>query len=94
MLLTPASGEVIEAKLASDVLVSLLYKTPRCGEVWSERSGSWRATLAYDGIFDQSFMPRPELSPQQRMLDFDAPIRNTSLSQAAVSQWLERRFER
>jgi hypothetical protein len=92
--LTPASGEVIESKLASDVLGSLLYKTPRCGEAWSERSGSWRATFASDGVFDQSFMPRPELSPQQRVLDFDAPIRNTSLSQAAVSQWLERRFER
>jgi hypothetical protein len=39
-------------------------------------------------------MPRPELSPQQRVLDFDAPIRNTSLSQAAVSEWLEGRFER
>jgi hypothetical protein len=94
LLLTPASGEVIEAKLASDVLGSLLYKTPRCGEAWSEESGSWRATFASDGVFDQSFMPRPELSPQQQVLDFDAPIRNTSLSKAAVSQWLEGRFER
>jgi hypothetical protein len=94
LLLTPASGEMVEAKLASDVFGSLLYKTPRCGEAWSERSPSWRATFASDGVFDQSFMPRPELSPQQRVLDFDAPIRNTSLSQAAVSQWLERRFDR
>jgi hypothetical protein len=94
LLLTPASGEIVEVKLANDVLGSLLYKTPRCGEAWGERSASWRATFASDGVFDQSFMPRPELSPQQRVLDFDAPIRNTSLSQAAVSQWLEGRFER
>jgi hypothetical protein len=94
LMLAPAAGEIVEAKLASDVLGGLLYKTPRCGEAWSERSGSWGATLASDGVFDQSFMPRPELSPQQRVLDFDAPIRNTSLSQAAVSQWLEGRFER
>jgi len=93
-VLAPAAGEIVEAKLASDVLGGLLYKTPRCGEAWSERSGSWGATLASDGVFDQSFMPRPELSPQQRVLDFDAPIRNTSLSQVAVSQWLEGRFER
>jgi hypothetical protein len=39
-------------------------------------------------------MPRPELSAQQRVLDFDAPIRTTPLPQAAVSQWLDRRFER
>jgi hypothetical protein len=94
LVLAPAAGEIVEAKLASDVLGGLLYKTPRCGEAWSERSGSWGATLASDGVFDQSFMPRPELSPQQRVLDFDAPIRNTSLSQVAVSQWLEGRFER
>jgi hypothetical protein len=94
LLLTPTSGEIVQAKLASDVLGSLLYKTPRCGEAWSERVGSWRATFASDGVFDQSFMPRPELSPQQRALDFDVPIRNTSLSQAAVSQWLEGRFDR
>jgi hypothetical protein len=93
-LVLSASGEVVEATLASDVLGSLLYKAPRCGEAWSERSGSWRATFASDGVFDQSFMPRPELSPQQQVLDFNAPIRNTSLSQAAVSQWLEWRFER
>jgi hypothetical protein len=94
LLLTAASGGLTEAKLASDVLGSLLYKTPRCGEAWSERSGSWHVTLASDGIFDQSFMPRPELSAQQRVLDFDAPIRTTPLPQAAVSQWLDRRFER
>jgi hypothetical protein len=94
LALTPASGGIVQATLASDVLGGLLYKTPRCGEAWSGRSGAWRATFASDGVFDQSFMPRPELSPQQRVLDFDAPIRNTSLSQAAVSQWLEGRFER
>jgi hypothetical protein len=94
LLLTPASGKIVQAKLASDVLGSLLYKAPRCGEAWSERVGSWRATFASDGVFDQSFMPRPELSRQQRVLDFDAPIRNTSLSQAAVARWLEGRFER
>jgi hypothetical protein len=94
LLLTPASGEIVQAKLASDVLGSLLYKTPRCGEAWSERSGSWRATFASDGVFDQSFMPRPELSRQQRVLDFDAPIRNTWLPQTAVSAWLEGRFAR
>jgi hypothetical protein len=94
LVLTPASGEIVQATLASDVLGGLLYKTPRCGEAWSGRSGSWRATFASDGVFDQSFMPRPQLSPQQRVLDFDAPIRNTWLPQAAVSRWLDGRFDR
>jgi hypothetical protein len=94
LVLAPASGDAIEAQLASDVLGSLLYKTPRCGEAWSEHSGPWRATFASDGVFDQSFMPRPDLTPQQRALDFAAPIRNTSLSEAAISEWLKERFDR
>ena len=94
LVLAQASGEVVQAKLASDVLGSLLYKTPRCGEAWSERSGSWRARFESDGVYDQSFMWRPDLSPRQRTLDFDAPIRNTSLSEAAISEWLKERFDR
>jgi len=93
LVLAPASGDAIQAKLASDVLGSLLYKTPRCGEAWSQLSGSWRVTFESDGTFDQSFMPRPDLAPQQWMLDFDAPIRNTPLSQAAISEWLKERFD-
>jgi hypothetical protein len=94
LVLAPASGDVVQARLASDVLGSLPYKTPRCGEAWSERSGSWRMTFASDGVLDQSFMSRPELSPQQWTLDFDAPIRNTSLSEATISEWLQERFDR
>jgi hypothetical protein len=94
LVLAPSSGDAVQAKLASDVLGSLLYKTPRCGEAWSERSGSWRVTFESDGRFDQSFMPRPDLTPQQWVLDFDAPIRNTPLSQAAISEWLKERFDR
>jgi hypothetical protein len=93
LVLAPASGDAIQAKLASDVLGSLLYKTPRCGEARSEHSGPWRATFASDGVFDQSFMPRPDLTPQQWVLDFAAPIRNTSLSEAAISEWLKERFD-
>jgi hypothetical protein len=76
------------------VLGSLPYKTPRCGEAWSEHPGSWQVTFASEGVFDQSFMSRPDLSPQQWTLDFDAPIRNTSLSEAAISKWLKERFDR
>jgi hypothetical protein len=94
LVLAPASGDTIQAPLASDVLGSLPYKTPRCGEAWSEHPGSWRVTFASDGVFDQSFMSRPDLSPQQWTLDFDAPIRNTSLSEAAISEWLKERFDR
>src|SRR5262249_56712334 len=39
LALAPASGDVIQARLASDVLGSLPYKTPRCGEAWSEHAG-------------------------------------------------------
>ncbi len=94
LVLVPASGEPIEAPLASDVLGSLPYKTPRCGEAWSEHAGSWQVTFASNGVFDQSFMSRPDLSPQQWTLDFDAPIRNTTLSEAAISKWLKERFDR
>jgi hypothetical protein len=94
LVLVRASGEPIEAPLASDVLGSLPYKTPRCGEAWSEHPGSWQVTFASEGVFDQSFMSRPDLSPQQWTLDFDAPIRNTSLSEAAISKWLKERFDR
>jgi hypothetical protein len=94
LVLAPASGAPVEASLASDVLGSLPYKTPRCGEAWSERSGPWRVTFASDGVFDQSFMPRPDLSSQRWPLDFDTPILNTSLSQEAISEWIKRRFGR
>ena len=94
LVLAPASGDVTQAKLASDVLGSLPYKTPRCGEAWSEHLGPWRVTFASDGVLDQSFMSRPELSPQQWTLDFDAPIQNTSLSEATISEWLKERFDR
>jgi hypothetical protein len=94
LVLAPPSGDAIQALLASDVLGSLPYKTPRCGEAWSEHPGSWRVTFASDGVFDQSFMSRPDLSPQHWTLDFDAPIQNTSLSEAAISHWLKERFDR
>jgi hypothetical protein len=83
----------IETSLAGDVLGSLLYKTPMCGEASSQRASVWQARFAIDGLFDQSFMPRPELRHRQWSLDFDAPIRNTALSQKAISEWLDRRFD-
>jgi hypothetical protein len=48
--------------------------------------------LAIDGLFDQSFMGRPELYSRQWELDFDAPIAGTALSQAAIAAWLDARF--
>jgi hypothetical protein len=51
-------------------------------------------TFASDGVFDQSFMSRSDLSPQRWMLDFAAPIRNTSLSEVAISEWLKERSDR
>jgi hypothetical protein len=56
--------------------------------------GSWKVTFTFDGEFDQSFMLRPELSQQRWPLDFEAPIRNTSLSQRAIAEWISARFDR
>jgi hypothetical protein len=82
-----------ETSLAGDVLGSLLYKAPACGEASSEQASAWQARFAIDGLFDQSFMPRPELRHRQWVLDFDAPIRSTALSQEGISEWLDMRFD-
>src|SRR5262249_52940720 len=94
LLLVPEFGTAVDASLASDVLGSLPYKTPRCGEAWSDRMGAWKVTFAFDGEFDQSFMRRPELSQQRWPLDFGAPIGNTSLPHRAIVEWISARFGR
>jgi hypothetical protein len=94
LLIVPESGTAIEASLASDVLGSLTYKTPRCGEAWNDRTGSWQVTFAVDGIFDQSFMPRPDLSQRRWPLDLTAPVRNSLLSPTGIAAWNAIRFDR
>jgi hypothetical protein len=94
LLLVPESGAAVETILASDVLGSLPYKAPRCGEAWSDRMGPWQMTFAIGGMFDQSFMPRPDLSPQRWSLDLAAPIRDSSLSPTAIAAWIATRFDR
>jgi hypothetical protein len=94
LLLIPESGTAIEAKLASDVLGSLTYKAPRCGEAWSDRMGPWQMTFAIEGMFDQSFMPRPDLSQRRWPLDLAAPIRDSSLPPTAIAAWIATRFDR
>jgi hypothetical protein len=94
LLIVPESGTAIEASLASDILGSLTYKTPRCGEAWNDRTGSWQVTFAVDGIFDQSFMPRPDLSQRRWPLDLTAPIRNSLLSPTGIAAWIATRFDR
>jgi hypothetical protein len=92
LVLAPESGTGTTADLAVDVLGSLLYKTPRCGEAWSASAGAWRASFMSDGVFDQSFMKRPDLSPRQRPLDFDAPLRAGVLPRESIAAWLGSRF--
>ena len=92
LVLTPESGTSTTANLAVDVLGSLLYRTPRCGEAWSARAGAWQASFLADGVFDPSFMKRPELSQWQRPIDFDAPLQAGVLPQETVSAWLDSRF--
>jgi hypothetical protein len=94
LLLIPEFGTTVEANLASDVLGSLAYKAPRCGEAWSDRIGSWQMTFAIEGFFDQSFMPRPDFAQRRWPLDFATPIRNSSLSPTAIAGWIEARFDR
>jgi hypothetical protein len=94
LLLVPESGTAVEATLASDVLGSLAYKAPRCGEAWSDRMGSWQMTFAIEGMFDQSFMPRPDLSQWRWRLDLTAPIRDSSLAPTAIAAWIATRFDR
>ena len=94
LVLTPEFSPPVQASLASDVLGSLLFKTPRCGEAWSEPDGSWQVSFTSDGVFDQSFMPRPDLSQRQWSLDFRAAPQNRSLSQGAMIDWLNSRFDR
>ena len=94
LVLTPESSPSVQASLASDVLGSLLFKTPRCGEAWSERAGSWQVRFALDGVFDQSFMLRPDLAQRQWELDFSAAPQNRSLSPKAIAEWLGSRFDR
>jgi hypothetical protein len=92
VVVTHDASMPMKVLLAGDVLGSLLYKTPICGEVSSKRAGIWAMRLAIDGLFDQSFMGRPELYSRQWELDFDAPIAGTALSQAAIAAWLDARF--
>jgi hypothetical protein len=94
LLLVPESGTAVEATLASDVLGSLTYKVPRCGEAWSDRMGPWQMTFAIEGMFDQSFMPRPDLSQRRWPLDLAAPVRDSSLPPTAIAAWIATRFDR
>jgi hypothetical protein len=94
LLLVPGNGVFAETSLANDVLGSLPYKTPRCGEASTDQTAPWQVALAVDGVFDQSFMSRPDLSQRRWQLDFAAPIRNDSLSPQAIQSWIETRFNR
>ena len=94
LVLAPEFPPPMQASLAGDVLGSLLFKTPRCGEAWSEKAGSWRVSFALDGVFDQSFMLRPDLTQRQWPLDFSATLQDRSLSQEAIAEWLNSRFDR
>jgi hypothetical protein len=94
LLVTPEVGNAVEAKLAGDVLGSLPYKTPRCGQARAERIGSRPVIFAIDGVFDQSFMQRPALLPRTWLLDFAGTIQNGSLSPEVISRWINGRFDR
>jgi hypothetical protein len=84
----------IEARLAGDVLGSLPYKTPACGAVSTKRPGAWTMQFAIDGLFDQSFMMRPELQHRQWPLEFEGPIRNIQLARQGITDWLNSRLDR
>jgi hypothetical protein len=47
-----------------------------------------------DGVFDQSFMLRPDLAQRQWELDLSAALQNRSLSKEAIAEWLGSRFDR
>jgi len=92
LVLTPEREAPMHASLAADVLGSLPFKTPRCGETWSEKAGAWQASLALEGLFDQSFMARPDLTPREWPLDFTVALHTGLLPQQATMQWLGSRF--
>jgi hypothetical protein len=92
LVVTPEDGEAVVARLAGDVLGSLPYKAPRCGEAWAERIGSRPLRLEFDGVFEQSFMLRPSVAPQAWSLDFSAPIESLSLSPTLIARWIGARF--
>jgi hypothetical protein len=93
LLVTPEVGQVVEAHLAGDVLGSLAYKAPRCGEARAERIGSRPMMFEFNGVFDQSFMLRPSLSTQAWPLDFAAPIENRSVPSISIARWIIARFD-
>ena len=92
LVLTPEHAAPMQENLAGDVLGSLPFKTPRCGEAWSQKAGAWKASFALEGLFDQSFMARPDLTPRQWPLDFNAPLQTGLLPQKATMEWLGSRF--
>ncbi len=92
LLVAPEVGEPAATRLAGDILGSLAYKAPRCGETWAGRIGSRPLVLTFDGVFDQSFMVRPSLQPQTWSLDFAAPIESRALPAAAIDRWIGARF--
>jgi hypothetical protein len=55
-------------------------------------SGAWQASFALEGLFDQSFMDRPDLTPRRWPLDFTAALQTGLLPQQATMQWLGSRF--
>jgi len=59
LILMPAQSAPIEASLAADVLGSIPYKVPICGEASSERAGAWRVQFAIDGLFDKALCRDP-----------------------------------
>jgi hypothetical protein len=94
LVLSPADETALEPGRPGDVLGSLAFKAPRCGEAWSEAPDPWRVALVFDGLFDQSFMRRPELLRRRWRLDPEAPLHGTSLSPRAIARWIDTRFDR
>src|SRR5262249_13667138 len=57
----PEIGAPVEADVAHDVLGSLAYKAPHCGEFRAEQIGCGAMSFEFDGVLDRSCKPRPLL---------------------------------
>jgi hypothetical protein len=93
LILKSSQGAVHDFSLAGDVLGSLLYKTPQCGEVLSDDNSPVEIRLAIDGVFDQSFMSRPKLAHEEWRLDNAEPATNLALNKELLSDWMKARFK-
>jgi len=67
---------------------------PACAFAWQATgsSATRQASFAVEGLFDQSFVARPDLTPRQWPLDFTAAVHTGLLPQQATMQWLGSRF--